>query len=86
MGRERRLHTKHMRIALGIEQGGCTTVGCTRPPGWCDAHHDLPWADDGPTSVENGRLLCRYHHHRAHDTTYDMTRLPDGTVRFHRRT
>jgi hypothetical protein len=86
MGRERRLHTKHMRIALGIEQGGCTAVGCERPPGWCDAHHDLPWIPDGPTSVENGRLLCRYHHHRAHDTTYDMTRLPDGTVRFHKRT
>jgi hypothetical protein len=86
MGRERRFHTKLLRFALGIEQGGCTAEGCSRPPGWCEAHHDLPWGHNGPTSVENGRLLCPYHHTRAHDPAYDMTRLPNGQVRFNRRT
>ena len=85
-GRERRLHTKSMRIALGIEQGGCTAEGCRRPPGWCHAHHDLPWSEGGPTSVANGRLLCPFHHRKAHSPTHDMTRLPDGKVRFTRRT
>lgn len=58
MGRERRLHTKHMRVALALQQGGCTADGCLRPPGWCHAHHDVPYARGGPTSVANGRLLC----------------------------
>jgi hypothetical protein len=36
--------------------------------------------------VEKGRLLCPHHHHLAHDTRYDMRRLPDGKVSFHKRT
>lgn len=86
MGRERRLHTPHMRIALGIEQGGCTAEGCERPPSWCHTHHDLPWSAGGDTSVSNGRLLCPFHHRKAHAPTHDMTRLPNGKVRFTRRT
>ena len=50
------------------------------------AHHHQPWSDGGDTSVKNGRLLCPRHHARAHDTTYTMTKLPEGKVRFHRRT
>jgi hypothetical protein len=86
LGRERRLHTPHMRIALGIEHGGCTAEGCERPPGWCHTHHDLPWAQGGGTSVANGRLLCPFHHRMAHSPTHDLTRLPGGKVRFTRRT
>jgi hypothetical protein len=86
LGRERRLHTPHMRIALGIEQGGCTAEGCERPPGWCHTHHDIPWAAGGGTSLSNGRLLCPFHHRKAHAPTHDMTRLPNGKVRFIRRT
>jgi hypothetical protein len=86
MGRTRRLHTHHQRIALSIEQGGCTAEHCDRPAGWCHAHHETPWSAGGPTSVANGRLLCAFHHHRAHSPTYAAQRLPDGTVRFHRRT
>ncbi len=47
----------------------------------------VPWAQaNGPTSVDDGLLLCGYHHHRAHDRRYDLTRLGNGDVRFHRRT
>jgi hypothetical protein len=70
-----------------IRDGGCTTEGCDRPAAWCHAHHDeVGWAEGGGTSVEHGRLLCPFHHGKAHDPLYDMTRLPDGKVRFHRRT
>jgi hypothetical protein len=31
-------------------------------------------------------LLCPFHHHRAHDPTWDASRLPDGGVRYVRRT
>ena len=37
-------------------------------------------------AARNGRLLCPRHHTRAHDPTYEMAKLPDGKVRFHRRT
>jgi hypothetical protein len=86
MGRRRRYHTEHQRIALAITQGGCTAEGCDRPPGWCHAHHDqVPWAAGGGTSVERGRLLCGFHHRRAHDPVYDTDHLPGGTIAFHRR-
>jgi hypothetical protein len=87
LGRRRRFHTEHQRIALGIEQGGCTAEGCDRPPGWCHAHHDtLSWADGGRTSLANGRLLCGHHHRRAHDPAYETRFLTGGTIAFHRRT
>ena len=86
LGRTTRFHTKTQRIALTIEQGGCTAEGCDWPPGMCHAHHHQPWSQGGDTSVKNGRLLCPRHHARAHDTVYTMTKLPEGKVRFHRRT
>jgi hypothetical protein len=86
LGRKVRFHTEPQRIALAIEQGGCTAEGCDWPPGMCHAHHDKPWSKGGRTSVRNGRLLCPRHHTRAHNPTYDMTTLPGGKIRFHRRT
>ncbi len=87
VGRRRRLHSETQRIALTVRDGGCTAEGCDRPPGWCHAHHDeVPWSAGGGTSVEKGRLLCPFHHAKAHSPGYDLTRLPDGQVRFHRRT
>jgi hypothetical protein len=50
------------------------------------AHHTTPWCRGGGISVDQGELLCSWHHHRANDAGYDLTRLPDGGVRFHRRT
>lgn len=85
MGVRTRLHSEHQRIALAIHDGGCTAVGCDRPPRWRQAHHMIPWSRGGPTSVANGRLLCSYHRHRAHDTAYAMTNQADRKVSFHRR-
>jgi hypothetical protein len=86
MGHKRRLFSEHQRIALVIQQGGCTADGCDRPAAWCHAHHDLPWARGGPTDLANARLLCGYHHGKAHSLGYRIERLPNGDVRFHRRT
>ena len=57
LGRTRRFHTKAQRIAMGLEQGGCTAEGCDWPPGLCHAHHEIPWGRLGGTSVEHGMLL-----------------------------
>jgi hypothetical protein len=69
LGRKKRFHSTAQRIALGLDQRGCTADGCDWPPGLCHAHHDLPWSKGGPTSVSNGRLLCPRHHAMAHRTT-----------------
>ncbi len=85
LGRSRRLHTKAQRLALAQRDGGCTAVGCDRPPALCHAHHDLAWSTGGATSVENGRLLCGHHHRRVHDPAYHHRIRPDGKVELHRR-
>ena len=85
LGRTRRLHTKAQRTALGLRDRGCTAEGCDLPPAACHAHHDEPWSTGGPTTLDNGRLLCHRHHRLIHDTHYDTTHLPNVQVTFHRR-
>ncbi|HSE08577.1 MAG TPA: DUF222 domain-containing protein, partial [Nocardioidaceae bacterium] len=85
LGRRRRLHTEPQRVAMAVRDRGCTAAGCDRPPAWCEAHHEQPWSTGGGTSVSEGRLLCPHHHRLAHDTGHHTQRLPDGTVRFSRR-
>jgi hypothetical protein len=87
VGRKQRFHTPAMRKALAVRDRECRVVGCDIPAAWCEAHHLIPWAEaGGPTNVNDALLLCAFHHHRAHDKTYDLRRLPDGGVRFFRRT
>jgi hypothetical protein len=86
LGREQRLFSPYQRRAMHLRDKGCTTQGCDRPPHWCEAHHDHEWAHGGRTDLTQGRLLCPRHHQHAHDDRYDMHHLPDGKVRFHRRT
>ncbi len=86
LGRTARFHSKAQRIALLLEQGGCTAEGCDAPPAMTHTHHHQPWSHGGNTDLKNGRLLCGHHHARAHDPTYTMTQTPGGKVRFHRRT
>lgn len=85
VGRKRRLHSEGMRVAMGVRDGGCTAEHCEAPPEMCHAHHDLPWSQGGPTNVDTDRLLCPHHHRRVHDPRYQVTRLPHGKIRFHRR-
>jgi len=87
VGRTQRLFTPAQRKALLVRDKTCRAEGCTVPGTWCDAHHLLSWAEHrGRTDLTNGVLLCGHHHRRAHDTTYRHDRLPDGTLRFTRRT
>ena len=87
LGRERRLFSKHQRIALAQQYGGCAAANCDRPPAWTEAHHLDAWAADGRTDLHRGLPLCPSHHRMAdHPERWDMRRLPDGAVRFSRRT
>ena len=84
LGRKQRFYSHAQRIVFGIEQGGCIAENCDRPPAWCEAHHPDPWGQGGRTG-RDGELLCGRHHTLAHSPSYVMTRLPNGSVRFHRR-
>lgn len=85
VGRKKRFHDSAQRIAMGVRDQECRAAGCEIPAAWCEAHHRRAWASGGGTSVDEGVLLCGFHHHRAHDRTYDMTVHANGDIRFHRR-
>ena len=86
IGRERRFHTRHQRLALAHRDRGCRADGCDRPPSWTEAHHEMPWSRGGPTDLAHGGLRCFHHHQLEHDDAYDKTMLPNGRIRYHRRT
>ena len=84
VGRKRRLHPEHQRLAILIRDQGCRADGCDRRTG-LHTHHDTRWVDGGTTNVEDGISLCPWHHSRAHDSSYQLTKTPTGTIEFHRR-
>jgi hypothetical protein len=85
LGRKRRLHTEAQRLAILIRDRGCRAEGCDRTAS-LHTHHTKQWAHGGETTVNSGVALCPWHHSRAHDTNYQTTYRPNGTVTFHRRT
>ena len=87
LGREQRLFSRAQRIALTLRDKRCRAEGCDRPASWCEAHHlTQPWAEGGRTDLADGILLCGHHHRLAHHIDYTHERLPDGDLRYHRRT
>jgi hypothetical protein len=85
LGRKRRFHTQAQRILATLEQGGCSVEGCDWPPAMTHLHHPVRWVDGGGTN-RDAIMICPHHHARAHDTRYQMTKLPTGKYGFHRRT
>lgn len=43
------------------------TCGCRMPAAECDIDHTHPWAQGGPTSVDNGTPECRHDHRLIHE-------------------
>ena len=80
VGRTKRLVTPAQRRALEFRDRGCVFAGCQAPNWWCDAHHLLEWALDGPTDLDNLGLLCERHHTKIHHG-YRVERRPDGRWR-----
>lgn len=66
LGRATRLFTPAQRRALMARDRRCRAPGCGFPASYCEAHHLVPWSVGGATDVENGILLCNFHHHEAH--------------------
>jgi hypothetical protein len=66
IGRKTRVWTAAQRRAIIARDRHCQAAGCDRDPRWCDIHHTDHWADGGTTSVDKGKLFCRFHHRIEH--------------------
>jgi hypothetical protein len=66
------------RRALVARDGHCVFPGCDRPSPWCDGHHLIHWADDGPTTLDNLGLVCGAHHRKVHEEGWKLRRERDG--------
>ena len=82
-GRQKRLFDQPQRAALRLLYPECTAVDCSIPAAWCEAHHKVHWCQGGKTSVEDGTLLCPFHHHRAHDPGWLTSHHPNGDDHVH---
>ncbi len=86
LGRETRLFTEAQRIAVGLRHDTCAADGCQRAYAWCELHHRQPWSHGGRTDLRRRRtpvpLAPPTHPRPRLPPTH---RLPDGSLRFHRR-
>ncbi|WP_431861949.1 HNH endonuclease signature motif containing protein [Micrococcus terreus] len=76
IGRAQRPFPPGIRKAIIARDHGCAAPGCWSPAAWCQIHHIRFWKKhEGPTSVENGVLLCSHHHQALHhdQITIQMT-------------
>ena len=84
LGRSARTYTGQQRRAVIARDRHCQYPGCSAPPTLGEVHHVEWWErDDGPTSVENGILVCWYHHDLVHRRNLRITRVA-GRWRFAR--
>ena len=75
LGRERRLFTARQRDVIAARDGGCLGPDCDRPPSWSEVHHINEFQHGGLTNVDDGVLLCRYHHLLLHNNGWNIRRV-----------
>ncbi|HEY5224750.1 MAG TPA: DUF222 domain-containing protein [Microbacteriaceae bacterium] len=77
LGDKERFFTAAQRRAIGARDETCIIPGCNIPARWAEIHHVIPWQNHGPTDVDNGVLLCWYHHHSI-ETSGWLIRMVKG--------
>lgn len=75
---DQRYATPKQLAVLAARDQGCTFPGCETPPGWCDAHHIVPWSKGGKTDINNLTLACGLHHHLIDRSDWYAYMLFDG--------
>ena len=67
----------------------CAIPGCGVRYDHCKLHHVIWWRHGGCTDLDNLLPVCSRHHHKIHDSGWEVTlgpnrqltiRFPDGTV------
>ncbi|MET3961027.1 hypothetical protein ABIE44_000961 [Marmoricola sp. OAE513] len=86
LGRSRRFHSTAQRIAIGVRDGGCVVEGCDATAEMSHIHHLRSWASGGPTTVEDGVMICPRHHRFAHDDRFVLEPRFGGKYRIVRQT
>ena len=85
LGRSSRFFKGARRKAMDLRDKECTTRGCHVPAAFCHAHHfRKPWSQGGKTNLKDGKLLCPFHHRRAHHPDWEVHHHPDGSTTFTR--
>ncbi|MEH3154892.1 MAG: DUF222 domain-containing protein [Gordonia paraffinivorans] len=70
-----RLFTGRTRKAIVARDQSC--VMCGNPASWTDVHHIVFHSDGGPTTCDNGCLLCRTCHVAVHQRGWEIVMGPD---------
>ncbi|MCW4457320.1 HNH endonuclease signature motif containing protein [Microbacterium sp. MPKO10] len=79
LGDTERFFTAKQRLALVARDGTtCAAVDCDIPAWLCEAHHIQGWDNGGPTNLDNGVLLCWFHHRLVEHGEWAITRNHDG--------
>ncbi len=76
-GRRTRRVSASLRRALERRDGCCQFPGCTNRL-FVDAHHVKHWARNGPTTLANLTLMCRFHHVLVHEGGFTMEKKGDA--------
>jgi hypothetical protein len=61
VGARARLFTGATRRAVELRDRTCAHPYCDAPAPSCQVDHIVPYTEGGPTTQENGRLLCGFH-------------------------
>ena len=75
LGHKRRSATDAQRAALILRDRHC--IGCAKSAVWCEAHHIVPWLNNGPTDIDNLVLVCTACHHDIHDRKWQVWKNPE---------
>lgn len=63
IGSRQRCFSPGQRLAIVARDGArCAAPGCSKPHYTLQVHHVVPFRDGGPTHIDNGILLCFWHH------------------------
>ncbi|RLP68465.1 HNH endonuclease, partial [Mycetocola manganoxydans] len=79
IGTEKRTFNRTQRAGMIARDGPtCALPNCHIPATACEAHHIEEYHNGGPTHVDNGILLCWFHHHMVDTNIFTIT-MSNGT-------
>jgi len=88
VGAAARLFSGATRRAIEVRDRQCTHPYCDVPVQRCQVDHIVPFSQGGPTTQENGRLLCGFHNRlrnqrppppESDEPAFDLSLRPGGS-------